>query len=88
MFDAVYNPAETRLQREAKTAGATPVSGVEMFIREAEEQFTLFTSGIPGMAISLNYCNSCLFFYAFCFPTTKAPGQTMRDVLLENLKSS
>lgn len=64
VFDAVYNPAETRLQREATAAGATPVSGVEMFIREAEEQFTLFTSGIP------------------------APGQEMRDVLLENLKST
>ena len=50
VFDAVYNPAETRLQREAALAGATPVSGVEMFLREAEEQFTLFTSGIPGMA--------------------------------------
>eukprot|EP00271_Cylindrocystis_brebissonii_P008772 TRINITY_DN23260_c0_g1_i1.p1 TRINITY_DN23260_c0_g1~~TRINITY_DN23260_c0_g1_i1.p1 ORF type:complete len:535 (-),score=109.47 TRINITY_DN23260_c0_g1_i1:925-2529(-) len=64
VFDAVYNPEETRLQREAKSAGATPVSGVEMFVREAEEQFTLFTSGIP------------------------APGKVMRDVLLENLRST
>nr|ACF05190.1 3-dehydroquinate dehydratase/shikimate 5-dehydrogenase [Spirogyra varians] len=48
VFDAVYNPAETRLQREAKSIGVTTVSGVEMFLREADEQFELFTGGIPA----------------------------------------
>eukprot|EP00897_Mesotaenium_endlicherianum_P002379 jgi/Mesen1/2169/ME000152S01252 len=43
VFDAVYTPMETRLLREARAAGATPVSGLEMFVGQAAEQFELFT---------------------------------------------
>ena len=43
VFDAVYNPMETRLLREAAAAGCITVSGVEMFIGQAAEQFELFT---------------------------------------------
>ena len=43
VFDAVYNPLETRLLREAKTKGCTTVSGVEMFINQAILQFEQFT---------------------------------------------
>ena len=43
VFDAVYNPMETRLLREAAEAGCVTVSGVEMFIGQAAEQFELFT---------------------------------------------
>ena len=48
VFDAVYTPRETRLLKEAKEAGATVVSGIEMFIRQAMNQFSLFTDS-PGM---------------------------------------
>lgn len=34
---------QTRLLREAKAAGAVPVSGLEMFVGQAAAQFTLFT---------------------------------------------
>ena len=44
VFDAVYNPIETRLLREAKTAGAMTISGVEMFVRQAVTQFELWTA--------------------------------------------
>ncbi|KAL5995307.1 hypothetical protein ACLOJK_025365 [Asimina triloba] len=47
VFDAVYTPKVTRLLREAESAGATTVSGLEMFIRQAMGQFELFT-GLPG----------------------------------------
>ena len=47
VFDAVYTPAHTRLLAEAAAAGATPVSGMEMFVRQAEEQFEAFT-GVAG----------------------------------------
>ncbi len=43
VFDAVYNPIETRLLRESKAAGAITVSGVEMFVRQAVAQFELWT---------------------------------------------
>lgn len=47
VFDAVYNPLETRLLREARMAGLVTVDGLEMFIGQAAEQFRLFT-GIDG----------------------------------------
>ncbi|CAD5187374.1 unnamed protein product, partial [Musa acuminata subsp. malaccensis] len=44
VFDAVYTPRATRLLREAEESGATVVSGLEMFIRQAMGQFELFTN--------------------------------------------
>ncbi|KAG2629710.1 bifunctional 3-dehydroquinate dehydratase/shikimate dehydrogenase, chloroplastic-like isoform X1 [Panicum virgatum] len=46
VFDAIYTPKETRLLREAAECGATVVSGLEMFIRQAMGQFEHFT-GMP-----------------------------------------
>eukprot|EP00250_Pteridium_aquilinum_P004369 c14583_g1_i2 orf=253-1791(+) len=48
VFDAVYTPKVTRLIREAEEAGLIVVSGMEMFIRQAIEQFSLFiASPVP-----------------------------------------
>ncbi|CAG9466287.1 unnamed protein product [Pedinophyceae sp. YPF-701] len=43
VFDAVYNPLETKLLREAVAGGAAPASGVDMFVGQAARQFELFT---------------------------------------------
>ena len=43
VFDAVYNPLETRLLREAKVLGCKVVSGSELFINQAARQFELWT---------------------------------------------
>ena len=43
VFDAVYNPRETRLLREAAGAGCVTLSGVEQFVGQAVEQFELWT---------------------------------------------
>lgn len=43
IFDAVYNPLETRLLKEAKERGCKTISGVEMFINQAVLQFERFT---------------------------------------------
>ena len=43
VYDAVYNPAETRLLREARDAGCRTVSGLDHFVRQAVEQFELWT---------------------------------------------
>ena len=47
VFDAVYNPMQTRLLRESEAAGAKTVSGVEMFVRQAAAQFEAWT-GLPA----------------------------------------
>ncbi|XP_015891009.3 bifunctional 3-dehydroquinate dehydratase/shikimate dehydrogenase, chloroplastic isoform X1 [Ziziphus jujuba] len=47
VFDAVYTPKITRLLREADESGAITVSGLEMFIGQAYEQFERFT-GLPA----------------------------------------
>lgn len=43
VFDSVYNPLETRLLREAKSAGCTVIPGIELFINQAARQFELWT---------------------------------------------
>lgn len=45
-FDVVYTPRDTRFLREARAAGARTVEGIEMFLRQADRQFRLFT-GAP-----------------------------------------
>lgn len=47
VFDAVYTPKITRLLKEAEESGATIVTGLEMFIGQAYEQYEKFT-GLPG----------------------------------------
>ena len=39
VFDAVYNPIETKLLREAKERGCITVSGFDMFVKQAAAQF-------------------------------------------------
>ncbi len=46
VMDMVYNPVRTRLLAEAERRGARTVSGLEMFIRQAEAAFRLWT-GLP-----------------------------------------
>ncbi len=43
VFDSVYNPPETRLLKEARAAGCTVISGVELFINQAVGQFEMWT---------------------------------------------
>jgi 3-dehydroquinate dehydratase/shikimate dehydrogenase len=49
VFDAVYNPENTLLIKEARARGCKVVTGVDMFVRQACLQFKLFT-GIDGPA--------------------------------------
>lgn len=43
VFDLVYTPPVTPLLREAKAAGCATISGREMFVHQAREQFEVFT---------------------------------------------
>jgi len=47
VFDAVYNPIETRLLCEARQAGCVTASGFEWFVSQAAAQFETWT-GMPA----------------------------------------
>lgn len=49
VFDAVYNPENTLLLKEARQRACKVVTGVEMFVRQAALQFKHFT-GLDGPA--------------------------------------
>ena len=42
-MDAVYEPEETRLLRDARARGARPLGGKWMLVYQAAEQFRLWT---------------------------------------------
>lgn len=46
VYDLVYNPDPTRFGADALAAGATVVSGMEMFLYQAVEQFRLWTDRV------------------------------------------
>jgi shikimate 5-dehydrogenase len=43
VYDLVYNPAETRLLREARAAGCRAIGGLEMLVAQAGRQFEWWT---------------------------------------------
>jgi 3-dehydroquinate dehydratase/shikimate dehydrogenase len=43
VYDLVYNPTETRLLRDARTAGCGTLGGLEMLVAQACRQFKLWT---------------------------------------------
>ena len=50
-YDIVYNPLKTRFLREAEEAGRQGISGMDMFFRQADAQFRLWTGrGLPQAA--------------------------------------
>ena len=51
VFDTVYNPAETRLLREAKAAGCATLGGREMFLRQGAAQFAGWTGLEPPLEV-------------------------------------
>ena len=51
VMDAIYNPLETRLLKNARAKGCTTISGLEMFIHQGAEQFRLWTGLNPDVDI-------------------------------------
>lgn len=43
VYDLVYNPAETKLLKQAKKAGCKTISGLGMLVRQGALAFTIFT---------------------------------------------
>ncbi|MEX2601543.1 MAG: shikimate dehydrogenase [Balneolaceae bacterium] len=53
-YDLVYNPLRTTFLKRAESAGGIPVGGLEMFIRQGEESFRLWTGKRFPMEIIRN----------------------------------
>ena len=51
VFDVVYSPEKTKLLEEAEKRHAIIVSGVDMFILQAREQFNLWTGKMPDLRL-------------------------------------
>lgn len=51
VFDTIYNPAQTRLLREAREAGCRTIGGREMFVRQAAMQFQQWTGQAPPKGV-------------------------------------
>jgi shikimate dehydrogenase len=51
VMDVVYDPLETRLLREARARGCTPVSGRAMLVEQAAEQIRLWTAREPPVDV-------------------------------------
>jgi shikimate dehydrogenase len=47
VFDLVYNPAKTRLLRQARASGARSIGGLEMLVRQGALAFELWTGQSP-----------------------------------------
>lgn len=47
VFDAVYNPEQTLLIKQAREKGCKVVTGVDLFIRQSALQFKIFTEQSP-----------------------------------------
>jgi 3-dehydroquinate dehydratase/shikimate dehydrogenase len=51
VFDAVYNPMQTRLLASAQSANVKTVCGADMFVRQAAAQFRAFTGIAPPVDV-------------------------------------
>ncbi len=60
VFDAVYNPIETPLLRDARTAGAQTVSGLDMLVYQGAESFHLWTGQDAPIEIMMRAARAAL----------------------------
>lgn len=50
VYDLVYNPSETRLLKDATTAGAKTIGGLDMLIAQGARQYEIWTGGEPPVS--------------------------------------
>ena len=60
VFDAVYNPNETVLLKEALKAGAKPVYGIKMLLYQGAESFKIWTGQDAPIDVMENALNEFL----------------------------
>jgi len=60
VFDAVYNPAETLLLKQAKETKAKTIDGLSMFVNQAAAQFKFFTGQNANSKLMRKTISNCL----------------------------
>jgi shikimate dehydrogenase len=56
VYDLVYNPVETLLLKQARSAGARPVGGLGMLVHQGAESFRLWTGREPPIDVMRQAC--------------------------------
>jgi shikimate 5-dehydrogenase len=51
VYDLVYNPLVTRLQRDARAAGCRAIGGLDMLVSQAQLQQEIWTGMKPSFAV-------------------------------------
>jgi len=51
VYDLIYNPAVTRMMRDAAMAGADTIGGLDMLVSQAQEQFEWWTGARPPAGV-------------------------------------
>jgi shikimate dehydrogenase len=51
VYDLIYNPAVTRLLKDAATAGCDTIGGLDMLVAQAQEQFAWWTGLRPAPGV-------------------------------------
>jgi shikimate dehydrogenase len=60
VMETIYNPLETRLLREAKTAGCEVITGLSMFVRQGAEQIRIWTGLEPPVELMTRVVRTAL----------------------------
>ncbi|NDJ52932.1 MAG: shikimate dehydrogenase [Chloroflexi bacterium] len=60
VYDLIYNPAETRLMKQAKQAGLLAFGGLGMLVRQAAMSVTLWTGKGPPLGVMFDAARSAL----------------------------
>ncbi len=60
VFDMVYNPLETRLLRQAREAGAHPISGLGMLVEQGTLAFEMWTGQPAPVEVMTSVCEQAL----------------------------
>jgi 3-dehydroquinate dehydratase/shikimate dehydrogenase len=68
VMDTIYNPENTMMIKQAREHGATVVTGLDMFIRQAAAQFRAFTGQEPPVDLMRQVAKNALT------PITVRPG--------------
>jgi shikimate 5-dehydrogenase len=54
VYDLTYGPGESRLVRDARSAGCATLDGLPMLVAQAEKQFEWWTGQRPGPDVMRN----------------------------------
>ena len=59
-MDTIYNPENTMMIKEARSRGASVVTGLDMFIRQAAGQFRVFNGVEPPIDLMRQVAKNAL----------------------------